>query len=71
MVFGGWDVFPDTAYAAAAKAKVLKPEHHRARQGRARGGRAHAGRLRPEVRPQPRRPERQEGRHRRWTWRRR
>ena len=27
MVFGGWDCFPDTAYEAALKAKVLKPEH--------------------------------------------
>ena len=27
MVFGGWDCFPDSAYEAARKAKVLKPEH--------------------------------------------
>jgi myo-inositol-1-phosphate synthase len=27
MVFGGWDIFPDTAYDAAAKASVLGPEH--------------------------------------------
>ena len=27
MVFGGWDVFPDSAYAAAAKANVLSREH--------------------------------------------
>ena len=27
LVFGGWDCFPDTAYEAARKAKVLKPEH--------------------------------------------
>ena len=27
MVFGGWDVFPDSAYEAAAKAKVLTQEH--------------------------------------------
>ncbi len=27
MVFGGWDIFPDSAYAAAAKANVLRPEH--------------------------------------------
>ena len=26
MVFGGWDCFPDSAYEAACKAKVLKPE---------------------------------------------
>ena len=26
MVFGGWDCFPDTAYEAACKARVLKPE---------------------------------------------
>jgi myo-inositol-1-phosphate synthase len=27
MVFGFWDVFPDSAYTAAAKAKVLIPAH--------------------------------------------
>lgn len=27
MVFGAWDVFPDTAHAAAVKSKVLRPEH--------------------------------------------
>ncbi|MCX6570989.1 MAG: inositol-3-phosphate synthase [Candidatus Aminicenantes bacterium] len=27
MVFGGWDCFPDSAYLAARKAKVLTPEH--------------------------------------------
>jgi myo-inositol-1-phosphate synthase len=27
MVFGGWDCFPDSAYQAALKAKVLTPEH--------------------------------------------
>ncbi|HMA53102.1 MAG TPA: inositol-3-phosphate synthase [Acidobacteriota bacterium] len=27
MVFGGWDCFPDSAYEAARKARVLKPEH--------------------------------------------
>jgi myo-inositol-1-phosphate synthase len=27
MVFGGWDCFPDSAYQAACKAKVLIPEH--------------------------------------------
>ncbi len=27
MVFGGWDIFPDSAYAAAAKAKVLSRDH--------------------------------------------
>ena len=27
MAFGAWDVFPDSAYAAAAKAKVLSREH--------------------------------------------
>jgi myo-inositol-1-phosphate synthase len=27
MVFGAWDIFPDNAYAAAVKAKVLRPEH--------------------------------------------
>jgi len=27
MVFGGWDCFPDSAYEAARKAKVLTPEH--------------------------------------------
>lgn len=27
MVFGGWDCFPDSAYEAACKAKVLQPEH--------------------------------------------
>ena len=27
LVFGGWDVFPDSAYAAAAKARVLTREH--------------------------------------------
>jgi myo-inositol-1-phosphate synthase len=27
MVFGGWDCFPDSAYEAACKAKVLRPEH--------------------------------------------
>src|SRR5271170_3236200 len=26
IVFGGWDVFPDTAYQAAAKAGVLNPK---------------------------------------------
>lgn len=26
LVFGGWDCFPDSAYEAARKAKVLKPE---------------------------------------------
>src|SRR3954464_5876572 len=27
LVFGGWDPIPDDAYPAAAKAKVLSPEH--------------------------------------------
>ncbi len=27
LVFGGWDIFPDTAYEAAAKAGVLEPHH--------------------------------------------
>jgi myo-inositol-1-phosphate synthase len=27
MVFGGWDIFKDNAYEAAAKAGVLNPEH--------------------------------------------
>ncbi|TLY36150.1 MAG: inositol-3-phosphate synthase, partial [Nitrospirae bacterium] len=27
LVFGGWDIFPDTAYEAAGKADVLKPHH--------------------------------------------
>src|SRR5918912_2764817 len=27
LVFGGWDPIPDDAYTAAAKAKVLTPEH--------------------------------------------
>ena len=26
LVFGAWDVFPDSAYAAAVKARVLRPE---------------------------------------------
>src|SRR3989454_9988560 len=27
LVFGGWDIFPDTAYEAARKAGVLEPNH--------------------------------------------
>jgi len=27
LVFGGWDIFPDNAYEAAAKAGVLEPGH--------------------------------------------
>jgi myo-inositol-1-phosphate synthase len=27
LVFGGWDIFPDTAYEAAANAGVLEPHH--------------------------------------------
>ncbi|TLY25595.1 MAG: inositol-3-phosphate synthase [Nitrospirae bacterium] len=27
LVFGGWDIFPDTAYEAARKAGVLEPQH--------------------------------------------
>src|SRR5437867_8685391 len=27
LVFGGWDIFPDTAYEAAVKAGVLEPVH--------------------------------------------
>jgi myo-inositol-1-phosphate synthase len=27
LVFGGWDIFPDNAYEAAAKAGVLEPHH--------------------------------------------
>src|ERR1700726_1164749 len=27
IVFGGWDIFPDTAYEAAKNAAVLGPEH--------------------------------------------
>jgi len=27
LVFGGWDLFPDSAYEAAANAAVLSPEH--------------------------------------------
>src|SRR5882672_10109426 len=27
LIFGGWDPIPDDAYTAAAKAKVLSPEH--------------------------------------------
>src|SRR5437870_12527438 len=32
LVFGGWDIFPDTAYEAARKAGVR--EHHRLDQGK-------------------------------------
>src|SRR3989449_5466689 len=27
LVFGGWDIFPDTAYEAAREAAVLEPHH--------------------------------------------
>lgn len=27
IVFGGWDIFPDTAYEAANRARVLEPHH--------------------------------------------
>ncbi len=27
MIFGGWDIFPESSYAAAAKAGVLDPHH--------------------------------------------
>ena len=27
LVFGGWDIFPDNAYEAACKARVLEPHH--------------------------------------------
>src|SRR5437879_10082348 len=27
LVFGGWDIFPDTAYEAGRKAGVLEPHH--------------------------------------------
>ena len=33
LVFGGWDCFPDSAYEAARKAEVLKPEHIEAVRG--------------------------------------
>ena len=37
LVFGGWDLFPDTAYEAARKAGVLEPHHLEKVKGMLRG----------------------------------
>ena len=63
LVFGGWDIFPDNTYEAAVKAGVLPGEMLVRRTRRARVGPADAGRLRARLRQEPRRPQRQEGRH--------
>ena len=61
IVFGGWDIFPDNAYEAAARAGVLDDQAPRADQGRARGDQADAGRVRAGVRQEAQRAQRQDG----------
>ena len=61
LVFGGWDIFPDNAYEAAKKAGVLESTRPRAAQGLPDGDQALAGRVRPAVRQEAERAEREEG----------
>ncbi len=61
ILFGGWDVFPDSAYEAAKKAGVLERGDLEPIKGVPRRHQALAGRLRPAVRQEAERPERQEG----------
>ena len=63
LVFGGWDIYEDTAYEAAVNAKVLEPSLLDAVEGAALGHQAHEGGVRSRIHPPHQRPQRQEGRN--------
>ena len=62
LVFGGWDIFEDSAYDAAANAKVLETSTARAGEGAAARDQADEGGVRSEVHQAHQRPERKAGR---------
>ena len=61
LVFGGWDIFPDNAYQAAAKAGVLDAKDLAKAEKFLKDDQADEGGVRPELREEPERHERQEG----------
>ena len=60
LVFGGWDIFEDTAYEAAVNAKVLERTAPRSAQGHPLRHQADEGGVRSELRPPHQRSQRQE-----------
>ncbi len=50
IVFGGWDIFPDSAYEAAKNAAVLSPEHLARGEEVPEQDSPDEGRVRPELR---------------------
>ncbi len=62
LVFGGWDIFEDSAYEAAANAKVLDAPLLEQVKRAARGHQADEGRIRSRIRQAHQRPEREAGR---------
>ena len=60
LVFGGWDIFEDTAYEAAANAKVLERTLLEQVKEPLSAIRPDEGGLRSRVRPPHRRPQRQD-----------
>ena len=60
LVFGGWDIFPESAYEAAANAGVLDPQDLAEVKTFLVQDQADEGGVRPRVREDARRHERQE-----------
>ena len=61
LVFTGWDIFEDDMYAAAGKAGVLDRSLLEQVKPFLLVNQAAQGGLRPQLRQEPRRPQRQEG----------
>ena len=60
LVFGGWDIYEDTAYEAAVNAKVLEPTLLDAAEGAALGHQADEGGVRSRIHPPHQRSQRQD-----------
>ena len=69
IVFGGWDIFPDSAYEAAKNAAVLSSEHLAEVKTISEQDSPDEGRLRPELRQETDRHAREEGRATSTIWR--
>ena len=61
LVFTGWDIFEDNMYAAARNAGVLERDLLDKVKGRLSAITPHEGRVRPQLRQEDRRAEREEG----------
>ena len=69
IVFGGWDIFPDSAYEAAKNAAVLSPEHLAEVKKFLEQDPPDEGRVRPELRQETLRHAREERRATSTSWR--